>query len=549
MAFRFSLLTLLTLFAFTACGGDSPKGPTDLGPEFADVIDDQLDPSDLAPDAPDLVQPDSSDLSLDQTEDTPQEVADAGDLTDLTDLNDLNDLQDLVDWAELPPQDLVDTDDLPDLPPGPATIHADFPSGNISVLARLDDQGAAWSLAIRSDNDSTSFPANWRTWWYFRIDNARTDVDTQLNIGAHGWFYDYLPIYSYDQENWVHFAPTEVRLNGTVLEITKRFTAPTVWVARFFPYTHADLAKYLDSIDGHPALTRTQLGLSSQNRSIEMLTITSPAPPSLTKQRIWMHARTHPGETGPSYLLEGLIDFLLSDDPDAITARQHFIFNLVPMHNPDGVEVGNYRTTPGGSNLEVGWLRQAGDPWQLQSNAPHEVQLLRDTIAGFYQGANTIPVSVALNLHSSNAEPATGVFFFPHFGSTSLGYTAEQAQLWTDQINLINDVARRYEGRVEPGTNNNGYGFVSNAYPESWWWANFGAAVNAITLETVYGQAGFEPRWVDRGHLRSLGVAVGMALLDYHGIPTTRRFKAWADATFPWQPGRPLPGTEDELKM
>ena len=41
--------------------------------------------------------------------------------------------------------------------------------------------------------------------------------------------------------------------------------------------------------------------------------------------------------------MEGMIKFLVSDDINAIKLRDRFVFKIVPMLNPDGVTVGNYR--------------------------------------------------------------------------------------------------------------------------------------------------------------------------------------------------------------
>ena len=40
----------------------------------------------------------------------------------------------------------------------------------------------------------------------------------------------------------------------------------------------------------------------------------------------------------------GLIDFQTGDSTEAKVLREHFIFKLIPMLNPDGVINGNYRT-------------------------------------------------------------------------------------------------------------------------------------------------------------------------------------------------------------
>ena len=108
--------------------------------------------------------------------------------------------------------------------------------------------------------------------------------------------------------------------------------------------------------------------------SCPLLTITEFADGSGTegegkkKKGVVVTARVHPGETNSSWMMEGLILFLTSDSPHAhvilhshftndVTVmswqalRRSFVFKLVPMLNPDGVVVGNYRTSLAGVDL------------------------------------------------------------------------------------------------------------------------------------------------------------------------------------------------------
>jgi len=49
--------------------------------------------------------------------------------------------------------------------------------------------------------------------------------------------------------------------------------------------------------------------------------------------------------------MEGFLEFIVSNDKEARALRQLFVFKIVPMLNPDGVVVGNYRCSLTGLDL------------------------------------------------------------------------------------------------------------------------------------------------------------------------------------------------------
>lgn len=54
--------------------------------------------------------------------------------------------------------------------------------------------------------------------------------------------------------------------------------------------------------------------------------------------------------------MNGVLDFLISDHEQAEFLRNTFVFKIVPMLNPDGVIVGNYRCSLFGADLNRQWI-------------------------------------------------------------------------------------------------------------------------------------------------------------------------------------------------
>jgi len=69
------------------------------------------------------------------------------------------------------------------------------------------------------------------------------------------------------------------------------------------------------------------------------------------KKYVIITARVHPGETNSSYMMQGLIKYLVGDSMQATQLRKRIVFKIIPMINVDGVIVGNYRTSMSGNDL------------------------------------------------------------------------------------------------------------------------------------------------------------------------------------------------------
>jgi murein tripeptide amidase MpaA len=134
-----------------------------------------------------------------------------------------------------------------------------------------------------------------------------------------------------------------------------------VFFAYSYPYTYSDLTDEItamerDVIKGE-FISRNILCRTIAGNKCEYLTITAKKHPDLKAERkgIFLSARIHPGESNSSWIMKGIIDFLVSNCPEAIVLREKFVFKIVPMLNPDGVINGNYRCSLSGADLNRRW--------------------------------------------------------------------------------------------------------------------------------------------------------------------------------------------------
>ena len=131
-----------------------------------------------------------------------------------------------------------------------------------------------------------------------------------------------------------------------------------------YPYTYSDLQLFLKNVklmkSSIQYMRRNILCKTLAGNICDILTITEPAATlQELKSRavIIITARVHPGETNSSWIMQGVIEFLLSNEPSADILRKKYIFKIIPILNPDGVINGNYRTSLAGCDLNRRWFK------------------------------------------------------------------------------------------------------------------------------------------------------------------------------------------------
>jgi murein tripeptide amidase MpaA len=101
-------------------------------------------------------------------------------------------------------------------------------------------------------------------------------------------------------------------------------------------------------------IRRTDLCKTKAGNNVELLIITnftSNQDAIAERKCIIVCSRVHPGESNASLIVEGFLEFIVSNEKEAKALRDAYVFKIIPMLNPDGVIVGNYRTNLNGLDL------------------------------------------------------------------------------------------------------------------------------------------------------------------------------------------------------
>jgi murein tripeptide amidase MpaA len=127
------------------------------------------------------------------------------------------------------------------------------------------------------------------------------------------------------------------------------------YFAYFIPYTYDRHLNLLASAQTAFHCRQELLGETIDGRDISLLVVGDEYADE-PRQKVWITARQHPGETMAQWCVEGLLERLLDED-DGVARQllEHAVFYIVPNMNPDGSVRGHLRTNAVGVNLNREW--------------------------------------------------------------------------------------------------------------------------------------------------------------------------------------------------
>ncbi|EAS07091.3 zinc carboxypeptidase family protein (macronuclear) [Tetrahymena thermophila SB210] len=259
---------------------------------------------------------------------------------------------------------------------------SEFESGNLFTAYQISENN--YELILQNDINTKGNTQ----WFFFKVQNTKknqTVTFTILNLIKSGsLFNDGLCPAVFSQKRmeesgaeWVRegfdirYYKSNIYRDGfrmskfyssLTFSYTFQYNQDTVYFAHSYPYTYSDLQDDLNKImndkEKSQHISKKNMCLTLSGNVCDLLTITSTSAKKRgCRKGIVIFARQHPGETGGSYMMKGVIDFLLGNSVEAEFLRDACIFKIVPMVNPDGVIHGNYRCDLAGADLNRRWKR------------------------------------------------------------------------------------------------------------------------------------------------------------------------------------------------
>ncbi|CAF0947049.1 unnamed protein product [Rotaria sordida] len=251
-----------------------------------------------------------------------------------------------------------------------------FEGGNLRQVRRVGQ--FEYELILRPD----LYTRRHTQWYYFRVQNMIANITYRFRIinlmKKSSLYSDGMQILLFSEvdakkecRSWyrvghhINYSETKQHSYNSLLERDINYyeldfqlefshSGDTCYIAHCYPYTYTDLKddlEHLSTTRSRDIFRRDILCESQAGNSCFIITVTDESVPLHKKKIVFITARIHPGETNSSYMMRGLLEFITSNDKTAQKLRSELVFKIVPMLNPDGVIVGNYRCSLTGKDM------------------------------------------------------------------------------------------------------------------------------------------------------------------------------------------------------
>ena len=265
--------------------------------------------------------------------------------------------------------------------------------------------------------------------------------------------HNYYFAFSFDGKNWT---PIRHRVIDEEASISRIEIPPTNSDRLYFgwslPFSHEatrrNKMRWATDPDTRAFVTLHQLGYSLEGRKLYRLEVTDPESPHARENR-WVHyiSQAHPHEGKARWRVKGMIDWLLSDDPEAADARERHIWHFVLAMNPDGFNRGFTRMNMENIDMNRTYRVDGAD----RDEQAHEGYVFQRDIEALMDSDTPLTTFWDMHVWPGKVDPL--LHPGPEFGDAGdrLGEWRDFRDLMDeyDEENLIQPLQRRrYEGNT-----------------------------------------------------------------------------------------------------
>lgn len=220
--------------------------------------------------------------------------------------------------------------------PGEWSIDTSFPGGN-AVVDRLDPQERVVSIQPKRYEGR-----GWDCWWSFKLRGLKPGDTFQLRVqGSSAYAKPTRAAISSDGGKTWKQTPAGQPNADKAMTYTIKAPAEEVWLAWGPPFQLADAQASLARAESLNVGGKVfELCKSKEGRPVPAIRWDPPVKAEHKRKGIWIEARQHAWEAGSSWVGQGFLEFLCSEDEDARWLRQHCRIVYVPIMDVDNVELG-----------------------------------------------------------------------------------------------------------------------------------------------------------------------------------------------------------------
>ena len=212
-------------------------------------------------------------------------------------------------------------------------VVGDFPGGSARV------EGIDQAARVIRVQPYPHAERGWVCWWYFKIEGIEPGETITIDLSGGAFATGDRAFLSFDNRDWKQTEAGQRAKERITYKV--RIDAKEAWFAWGPPYLlkHANDAVQA-AAKKSPHATAFELCKSKEGKPVPALRISQPGVKDEERLGIWINARQHAWEAGASWVCQGLIDWLVSDDPAAEALRKKAAITIVPIMDVDNVERG-----------------------------------------------------------------------------------------------------------------------------------------------------------------------------------------------------------------